>query len=79
MRASRGGLAVRAKGAAAAVVLPELLVLRIAGRVVGRRGIRGAFALLPAFPYLLVSIAAWTLGELAGCLFGEGTSTMRVA
>ena len=79
MRASRGGLSGRIRGAAATAVLPEILVLRIARRVAARRGVPGVFAMLRALPFLLVDIAAWTLGELAGCLFGEGSSTSRIA
>ena len=78
MRASRTGQAGRIRGAAATVILPELLVLRIARRVVGRSGVRGTMALLRSLPFLLVYVAAWTLGELAGYLLGEGSSTARV-
>ena len=78
MRARRGGLLSRMRVAASAVVLPELVLLRIFWRVLSRRPIRGPFALLAALPFLLVYVGAWTLGELAGALLGEGGSTARV-
>ena len=79
MRASKSGLPGRLRVAAGVVVLPEVVLLRIFWRVLSRRPIRGPFALLPALPFLLVYVGAWTLGELAGALLGEGRSTAGVA
>ena len=78
MRARRGGIVGRLRVAASAVVLPELVLLRIFWRVLSRRPFRGPFALLAALPFLLVYVGAWTIGDLAGAFLGEGRSTARV-
>ncbi len=62
-RWARGGMSL---------VLPPLLLARIATRVLRKRRHVGEFVL--SLPLLGIFLAAWAVGELAGCLFGPGRS-----
>jgi glycosyltransferase involved in cell wall biosynthesis len=76
-RAERMPVGQRALLAMASVVLPPLLLGRIARAVFARRRHRGT--LLKATPLLLVFLLSSTIGELLGCLAGPGESLQRVA
>lgn len=61
--------------AAASILLPLLLPLRIASRTLQRKRHVGALAV--AFPYLSIFMTSWACGECVGYLFGEGESVKQ--
>jgi hypothetical protein len=71
---ARSGVA-RACLAALTLGLPFLKSVRIASEVISRGRLVGRLAL--AFPWILVFVTSWSAGELAGCLWGPGTSATR--
>ena len=62
--------------AAAAVLLPPVLLARIVGRVWSRPPYRPM--LLRSLPLLPVFVAAWAAGEVVGASFGPGDALSRV-
>jgi len=62
--------------AAAAILLPPLLLARIVGRVWARPPYRPV--LLRSLPLLPVFVAAWAAGEVVGASFGPGDALSRV-
>jgi glycosyltransferase involved in cell wall biosynthesis len=65
-----GGFRDAAARVAFSPLTPFLLTLRSARAVAAKQVHRGEFCL--ALPLLLLCYAAWTAGEVAGCLFGPG-------
>jgi glycosyltransferase involved in cell wall biosynthesis len=65
-----------AYGAAAAVLLPPLLLYRIVRRVARRRRYRAE--LVKSLPLLLLFVTAWAAGEAVGYCAGPGDSLARV-
>ncbi len=82
---SRSFAAMRAAGkpawlrltlAAASILLPPLLLVRILANLVRkRRNLREFFL---ALPVLVLFVSGWAAGEVAGCLAGAGDSLARV-
>jgi glycosyltransferase involved in cell wall biosynthesis len=62
--------------AAATVLLPPLLALRITREVWRKRRHLGTYAL--SFPILKTFVCMWAIGECAGYLFGPGESLSRI-
>lgn len=62
--------------AAGALALPPVLLVRIIGRVVGRR--RHYAELLRSLPLLALFVCAWAAGEVVGYAAGPGDALARV-
>ncbi len=71
-RVAGAALVTRLGFAAASMLLPLILPLRIAARALRKRRHVGALAI--ALPYLSVFMTSWACGECVGYLFGEGES-----
>lgn len=66
----------RAAFAVAAVLLPPLLLARMAGQLLPKRRALGRLAC--SVPYLVLFACAWAAGECVGYAAGPGTSASRV-
>jgi len=69
-------LRVRLAWAVASLLLPPLLVSRIARNVARRR--RHLLWFLRALPLIVVFSTMWSVGELVGYLTGPGDSLVKV-
>ncbi len=68
--------ALRALALVVSVVLPPLLLARIARAVLSKPGHGGE--LLAALPWLAVFVVVWAAGEMAGYALGEGDSLAQI-
>lgn len=75
MRVLHAPLLKRLAFALGSLILPILLPLRVAARIV-QKG-RHLRELWFCFPVLLFLMTAWSLGEFAGYVFGEGSSSSQ--
>ena len=75
LRFAKGQLAKRAIAAAASVILPPILLLRLfqAGM---RKGL--AKPMLQASPTLIVLVVVWVVGEIWGYIFGPGDALAQL-
>ena len=76
MRNRRCGPVRRAAHAAASVILPVVLLLRIGREVLRKR--RHLDKLVLSLPLLVLFTISWACGELVGGLFGPGKSLAKV-
>ena len=76
MRGAREGRGRRAARAAATIVLPAVLILRIGGQIL-RKG-RHLDKPVLSLPLLVPFTISWAVGELVGALFGQGHSLSQV-
>ena len=75
-RFERNQILCRATAAVLSVMLPAVLLLRIAGQVWRKRGYKLEF--LTALPALGLFVVIWSLGEMVGYLAGEGDALSRI-
>ena len=75
MRISNTRLLKRILFVIGSTMLPILLPLRIALRIMGKGKRRREVSL--SLPYLFILMTSWSFGELCGYIWGEGNSTAR--
>jgi len=76
IRFERGQIFRRAAAAALSLLLPAVLLCRIAGQVWRKR--RHKMKLLVALPALSLFVVIWSLGEMAGYVAGAGDALSRI-
>jgi hypothetical protein len=76
-RVAGAALQIRLVRAAAALVMPPVLVARVAGNLLQRRRHRGQ--LIRCLPWLVVVCTAWMVGEAVGYLLATPDSSLSVA